>query len=96
VVGRLVRSCIAQGKTFADLTDAEWSEIHPIFGVQKPPLTALESVNARDVPGGTAVARVRSAHADASHAIVELHSWHRDRQTEREGVMRRGSSGTRG
>jgi argininosuccinate lyase len=96
VVGQLVRSCIARGKSFADLTDAEWIEVHPVFGSQKPPLTALESVNARDVPGGTAVARVRSAHADVSRAMTELKSWHRDRQIERENVMRRGSHGMRG
>ncbi len=29
--GKLVAYCIAQGKTFADLTDAEWAAAHPIF-----------------------------------------------------------------
>ena len=51
-VGALVRQCIDSGKTFADLTDAEWAEIHPVFGERRPPLTALESISARDVPGG--------------------------------------------
>ena len=60
-IGKLVASCIAQGKTFADLTDAEWAAAHPIFATERPPLTAAESVAARDVPGGTAPNRVFGA-----------------------------------
>ncbi|MDQ4099862.1 MAG: argininosuccinate lyase, partial [Chloroflexota bacterium] len=30
-VGRLVAYCIASGKTFADLSDDEWADAHPIF-----------------------------------------------------------------
>jgi argininosuccinate lyase len=57
-IGRLVRHCVAAGKTFADLSDAEWSAAHAIFATERPPLTAGESVRARDVPGGTAPNRV--------------------------------------
>ena len=61
VTGRLVASCIAAGKTFADLTDAEWAAAHPIFATERPPLTAAESVRARDMPGGTAPDSVADA-----------------------------------
>ena len=56
--GKLVASCIAQGKTFADLTDTEWAAAHPVFATEHPPLTAAESLASRDVPGGTAPRRV--------------------------------------
>ncbi|MFM9106679.1 MAG: argininosuccinate lyase [Chloroflexota bacterium] len=54
VIGRLVGRCAAEGITFADLTGEQWAGIHPVFAAERPPLTALESVAARDVPGGTA------------------------------------------
>jgi argininosuccinate lyase len=70
VVGSLVGKCTAEGRTFADLSQAEWAEVHPIFGEQTPPLTAQESVALRDIPGGTAPNQVRAALA-ASRQITE-------------------------
>lgn len=67
VTGRLVRECIAAGKTFADLTDAEWAAAHPLFAVERPPLSAAESLASRDVHGGTAPNRV----ADQLIAVQE-------------------------
>jgi argininosuccinate lyase len=93
VVGRLVRACLDGGKTFADLTDAEWAAAHPIFASQRPPLTAIESVNARDVPGGTAVNQVRAAHATAAESVAELRAWQRTRQAAFDAVMTRNSTG---
>jgi argininosuccinate lyase len=61
VIGRLVGRCTAEGITFADLTLDQWAEIHPVFAEERPPLTAEESVDARDVPGGTAPVRVAAA-----------------------------------
>ncbi|HEV2529464.1 MAG TPA: argininosuccinate lyase [Thermomicrobiales bacterium] len=61
VVGRLVAECAATGRTFADLTEAEWAAVHPVFGQERPPLDALTSVSARDITGGTAPAQVRKA-----------------------------------
>ena len=68
VVGKLVGLCTQRGITFADLTDEEWAEAHPLFAEQKPPMTALESVSARDVAGGTAPNRVRDA---IRHTIMD-------------------------
>jgi len=75
VVGRLVRSCIDQNKTFEDLTDEEWAALHPVFAAQKPPLTALESINARDIPGGTATPRVTSAIEEARESLTGMQQW---------------------
>lgn len=74
-VGALVRSCIETGKTFANLTDREWAEIHPVFGEQRPPLTALESIAARDVPGGTAPGRVAAALATSRQIATRNQEW---------------------
>jgi argininosuccinate lyase len=71
VVGSLVGKCTAEGRTFADLSDAEWAGIHPVFATQKPPLTAEESVALRDIPGGTAPNRVREAIA-TSKEVTEV------------------------
>jgi argininosuccinate lyase len=74
-IGRLVRRCAEQGRTFADLTAAEWAEVHPVFATERPPLTAAASVAARDVPGGTAPGRVRAALAEARAAVEEARRW---------------------
>jgi len=74
-VGALVRRCIEREQTFADLTVEEWREAHPIFGEERPPLTALESVAARDTIGGTAPRRVRAAHGAAVERLGDLAAW---------------------
>ena len=78
--GKLVRFCIANGKTFADLSDAEWAAAHPIFASVRPPLTVAESLRARNVPGGTAPARVAAQLA----AVRERLATARDRVARRE------------
>ncbi|MFM8593088.1 MAG: argininosuccinate lyase, partial [Chloroflexota bacterium] len=71
VVGQLVGSCVRENRTFADLSDAEWAAIHPVFAKQRPPLQAIESVAARDVPGGTAPRQVADATAQAKGRVLE-------------------------
>jgi argininosuccinate lyase len=87
VTGKLVASCIADGKTFADLTDADWSAAHPIFATERPPLTAAESIAARDVPGGTAPNRVRDQLGAARSALSEARARVTRRETERQAMM---------
>jgi argininosuccinate lyase len=77
-VGRLVRRCVAEGKTFADLSVTDWAAVHAVFAVERPPLTAGESVSARDVAGGTAPNRVadqlgavRAALGEARAQVME-------------------------
>ena len=74
VTGKLVASCIAQGRTFADLTPDEWVAAHPLFASERPPLTAEESLASRDVPGGTAPRRVAEQLAAAQEALAHFRS----------------------
>jgi argininosuccinate lyase len=79
VTGKLVAYCLAVEKTFADLTEAEWAEAHPVFATERPPLTAVESLLSRDVPGGTAPNRVAEQLETARTALARA----RTRLTER-------------
>jgi argininosuccinate lyase len=90
VIGHLVGKCTAEGKTFADLSDAEWAAVHPVFATQKPPLTAEESVALRDLPGGTAPRQVRMALALAAAATDDARAWVTQEQAAREAVFTRG------
>ena len=96
VVGKLVGLCASRGISFADLTDEEWADVHPLFAKQKPPLTALESVSARDVPGGTAPNRVHAAHVDAIERAAEERHWLHIEQQRLANVMSRNSMGPEG
>jgi argininosuccinate lyase len=58
VIGALVAGCIASHRTFADLSDSEWADVHPVFSTERPPLSAMASIESRDVEGGVAPNRV--------------------------------------
>ena len=85
--GKLVAYCIASGKTFADLTDGEWVTAHPNFAEERPPLTAAESLAARDVPGGTAPNRVSEQLAAARNALAQARARLTERETDRQAMM---------
>ncbi|MEZ4532395.1 MAG: argininosuccinate lyase [Thermomicrobiales bacterium] len=87
VIGGLVGKCTAENRTFADLTDAEWAEVHPVFGQQKPPLTAEESVALRDLPGGTAPRQVAMALELAAAATEDARAWVAGERDAREAVL---------
>ena len=62
LVGRLVRTCTDSGRGFRGPDGrGVGGSAHPVFADERPPLTAADSVAARDVPGGTAPNRVRAA-----------------------------------
>jgi argininosuccinate lyase len=66
VVGAMVRSLLAQGRDFADLTLDEWRAASEVFGPDAPQAaTALASVMARKTPQSTNPAAVAAAVADA-------------------------------
>jgi len=90
VIGSLVGRCTAEGKTFADLTDAEWAAIHPVFANQKPPLTAEESVALRDLPGGTAPRQVERALELTTETARDAAAWVEAERATREAVLTRG------
>ena len=75
IVGSLVGRCIAEGKTFADLTDGEWAETHPVFATNRPPLDGAGSVALRDIPGGTAPGRVAAAQEHLEEAFADEREW---------------------
>ena len=93
VVGRLVRSCSESGRGFEELSIDEWSAVHPVFAEERPPLTAAESVAARDIPGGTAPSRVRAALGAAHERVSDLKAWHAREEKRLANVMRRDSTG---
>jgi argininosuccinate lyase len=93
VVGALVGRCAASGRTFNDLSDAEWTGIHPVFAKTKPPLTAEESVAARDIPGGTAPNRVSQALIEARDSIETFREWTAVQTKSLEYVMSRPNVG---
>lgn len=75
VVGRLVGKCIAEGRTFGDLDDDEWAEVHPVFADRRPPLDGLASTALRDIPGGTAANQVQTAMSQARTLLAEQRLW---------------------
>jgi argininosuccinate lyase len=89
VVGKLVRYCSDQDKAFSDLTDEEWTKAHPVFASQRPPLTALESVLARDVEGGTAPARVAASLKREREQMVRWRDWLAQRDEARTALFTR-------
>lgn len=72
VVGELVRLCEASGKSLEQLTLSELQAASPLFKGDILNLDAAAAVAARDIPGGTAPARVRGALAHARSRQAEL------------------------
>jgi argininosuccinate lyase len=93
VVGRLVRTCTDSGRGFEDLAVEEWAAAHPVFAEERPPLTAAESVAARDIPGGTAPNRVRAALGAARERSSDVRAWHAREDQRLANVMKRDSTG---
>jgi argininosuccinate lyase len=69
VVGAMVRSLLAQGRDFGDLTMDEWRAASEVFGPDAPQAaTALASVMAKKTP--------QSTHPDAvGEAVADTRSW---------------------
>jgi argininosuccinate lyase len=59
IAGRMVHYCEEKGKTFADLTLDELKEFSDKFESTRVVGGAKESIEARDIPGSTAPARIR-------------------------------------
>lgn len=75
VVGGMVRRCLAEGKTFEDLSLADYQAASSLFGPDAKEITVESSLAARDVPGGTAPARVRAALAEAAGRLQQTKAW---------------------
>jgi len=79
VIGTLVARCIAEGTAFADLSDEQWADIHPVFAEERPPVDASTSVSSRNIIGGTAPDQVEATRAGQHVALLEARDWIADR-----------------
>jgi argininosuccinate lyase len=69
IVGRLVSYAVEKGKSFSDLSLAEYKGFSPLFGEDVYSITVDSSIAARDVIGGTAPKRVAEALSRAKKKI---------------------------
>lgn len=89
VVGSLVGNCIAEGRTFAELTDDEWAAVHPVFATSRPPVDAWTSVNGRESIGGTAPAQVARTREIQRARLRDTVAWLDRNVTMQNDVFRR-------
>jgi len=68
-VGKLVSYAMEQGKSFAELSMADYKRFSPLFGDDVYSITIESSIAARDVVGGTASKQVERALAAAKKMI---------------------------
>jgi len=74
IVARLVSYAIEKGKSFAELSLAEYKEFSPLFGEDVHSITVESSLAARDNIGGTSPKQVEKALANAKKVIGDLKS----------------------
>ncbi len=87
IVGSLVARCISDGKTFANLTDEEWAEVHPVFADNRPPMDGLGSTMLRDLPGGTAPGRVNAAREELHSLVNKEAAWVHDHRAAQDAIF---------
>ncbi len=75
VVGKMVRHCIEQNKTFNDLTLADFQTFASEFEEDARKISVESSVAARNVYGGTAPAQVTAALVTAAALLEETQEW---------------------
>jgi len=70
IVGALVQEAIAQGRELHELPLETYKRHSPLFEEDVLRIDLAASVNARDIPGGTAPARVRAALTEAKTRLA--------------------------
>ncbi len=75
VVGRLVRYCIDNTKTFGALSLEEYKQFSPLFEEDARQITTATSLAARNSYGGTAPNQVQSAIGAAETLLEETRQW---------------------
>ena len=65
IVGRLVSYAVGKGKSFGQLSPAEYKDFSPLFGEDVYSITVESSIAARDITGGTAPKQVERALTNA-------------------------------
>ena len=71
IAGELVKHAMAQGKELQQLSLKEYQAFSPLFEKDIHSITALSSVAARNLPGGTAPEQVETQMARARKVIEE-------------------------
>jgi argininosuccinate lyase len=69
MVGGLVGYAVEKGKTFKDLSISEYKGFSPLFDEDVYSITVASSIEARDIPGGTAAGQVAQQLARARKII---------------------------
>ena len=72
IVGRMVQHSISTGKSLSDLSPEELSSFSDKFQGMKNVGDVQASIEARDIPGGTASNRVREQIEAAKKAVAEI------------------------
>ena len=75
VVGRLVRHCLEQGCDITDLSLGDLKGFSPLFDEDIYTVDVDSSVQARNVPGGTASGRVMEALAESRQLLAASETW---------------------
>lgn len=79
VVGKLVRYCIDNRKTFAALSLDEYKQFSPLFEEDARQITTASSLAARNTYGGTAPVQVQNAIEGATALLDETRAWLKDK-----------------
>ncbi len=80
LVGQAVQRCLATGHDLATLPLAEYQAISPFFDESVYQIDVRRSVDARDVPGGTAPRQVQLQLSAARQATAALRAWIAERR----------------
>ena len=75
VVGKLVRHCLERKVQFADLSMVELRQFSSLFDEDVKAIDVMASIQARDVPGGTALNRVTAAIAEGRRLLSATEAW---------------------
>ncbi|HEY3080730.1 MAG TPA: argininosuccinate lyase [Chloroflexota bacterium] len=75
IVGRLVARCLERGERLEDVPLEELRRLAPEFDAEVRRMSVASSIEARDVPGGTAGRRVAAALAEARGRIDQTRGW---------------------
>jgi argininosuccinate lyase len=75
VIGRLVKWCIANRRTLASLTLADYRQFSSLFGENVLNISVRTSLAARNSPGGTSPDSVRKALDEARRRVAEASRW---------------------
>ena len=75
VMARMADYAASQGKLFSDLTLEEYRQFSSKFDEDVYAVNVDASINARDVPGGTALLQVKTALEQAKKAVTERPPW---------------------